>query len=208
MNTQPRRTGRRPGDSGSREAILDAARARFALHGYKVATIRGIAADAGVDPALVHHFFGTKDKLFVAAMQFPLDPAELLPQVLAGGRDEIGERVVRLFLNVWDSPVGAAGVALLRSAVNNQWTARLLREFLTTRVLRRVVGTLDLPQAERDARGGLAASQLIGVVMARYVLRIEPLASASPEEVVAAVGPTVQRYLTGPVDLPGAAATP
>jgi hypothetical protein len=95
-----------------------------------------------------------------------------------------------------------AGLALVRSAVGNEWTAKLLREFLVTQVLRRVVGTLDLSPAEREARGGLVASQLIGVVMARYVLRIEPLASASPEWLVAAIGPNVQRYLTGDVELP------
>ncbi|RZU34381.1 hypothetical protein BKA19_4145 [Blastococcus saxobsidens] len=95
-----------------------------------------------------------------------------------------------------------AALALVRSAVTNEWTARLLREFLVSQILRRVVGTLGLPAAEREARGSLAASQLIGLVMARYVLRVEPLASASPESIVAAVGPTVQRYLTGDVDLP------
>ena len=90
-----------------------------------------------------------------------------------------------------------AGLALVRSAVGNEWTARLLREFLVTQVLRRVVGTLDLTAAEREARGGLVASQLIGVVMARYVLKVEPLASASPDWLVETIGPTVQRYLTG-----------
>jgi hypothetical protein len=91
----------------------------------------------------------------------------------------------------------------VRSAVTNEWTARLLREFLVSQVLRRVVGTLGLPKAEGEARGSLVASQLIGVVMARYVLRVEPLASASADELVAAIGPTVQRYLTGDVELPG-----
>ncbi len=125
--------------------------------------------------------------------------------MLAGGTADLGANVVRMLLRVWDGPGQTAGLALVRSAVSNEWTARLLREFLTARVLRLVVGTLDLPQDERDLRGGLAASQLIGVVIARYVLRVEPLASASAEEVVAAVGPSVQRYLTGPVDLPRSA---
>ena len=186
--------------------MLAAARAVFADRGYDSASIRVIASAAGVDPALVHHYFGSKEKLFLAAVQAPADPDDLLPEVLAGGTADLGANVVRMLLRVWDGPAQAGGLALVRSAVSNEWTARLLREFLTTRVLRRVVSTLDAPQAERDARGGLAASQLIGVVMARYVLRVEPLASASPEEVVAAVGPTVQRYLTGPVDLPGSGA--
>jgi AcrR family transcriptional regulator len=150
----------------------------------------------------VHHYFGSKDQLFLAAIEAPADPADLLPEVLAAGRDQLGAAVVRLLLKVWDGPMRPAGLALVRSAVGNEWTAKLLREFLVTQVLRRVVGTLDLSPAEREARGGLVASQLIGVVMARYVLKVEPLASAAPDWVVAAVGPNVQRYLTGDVALP------
>ena len=187
--------------------MLAAARTAFAERGFDGASIRVIAADAGVDPALVHHYFGSKDKLFLAAIEAPADPEELLPQALAGGRDELGANVVRLLLQVWDGPARTAGLALVRSAVNNEWTARLLREFLVAQVLRRVVGTLGLPKAEGEARGSLVASQLVGVVMARYVLQLEPLASASPEELVAAIGPTVQRYLTGDIVLPGGAAT-
>jgi AcrR family transcriptional regulator len=187
--------------------VLAAARTAFAERGFDGASIRVIAADAGVDPALVHHYFGSKDKLFLAAIEAPADPDELLPEVLAGGTDDLGANVVRLLLRVWDGPGRAAGLALVRSAVSNEWTARLLREFLVAQVLRRVVGTLDLPAAEGEARGSLVASQLIGVVMTRYVLQVEPLASASPDELVAAIGPTIQRYLTGDVDLPGRAAT-
>jgi AcrR family transcriptional regulator len=183
--------------------VLAAARTAFAERGFDGASIRVIAADAGVDPALVHHYFGSKDKLFLAAVQAPVDPEELLPEALAGGPDELGANVVRLLVRVWDGPARTAGLALIRSAVSNEWTARLLREFLVAQVLRRVVGTLDLPPAEREARGALVASQLIGVVMTRYVLQVEPLASASPDELVAAIGPTLQRYLTGTVELPG-----
>ncbi|MDG4796602.1 TetR family transcriptional regulator [Micromonospora sp. WMMD1082] len=196
-----RRTGRRPGKPGTREAILDAARAAFAERGFDASTIRAIAASAGVDPALVHHYFGSKDQLFLAAMRAPVDPRELLPAVLTGDRDGLGERLVRAFLTVWDSPAGTAGVALLRSAVSNEWTARLLREFLTTQVLRRVLDHLDVDPAELPLRGALVASQLIGLGMMRHVIRLEPVASATPETLVAAIGPTVQRYLTGP--LPG-----
>jgi AcrR family transcriptional regulator len=183
--------------------VLAAARTAFAERGFDGATIRAIATAAGVDPALVHHYFGTKDKLFLAAIEAPADPAEFLSEALAGGREQLGENVVRLLLRVWDGPVRPAGLALVRSAVGNEWTARLLREFLVSQVLRRVVGTLDLPPAEAQARGALVASQLIGVVMTRYVLRLEPIASAPPAELVAALGPTVQRYLTGDVALPG-----
>jgi AcrR family transcriptional regulator len=150
----------------------------------------------------VHHYFGTKDQLFLAAMAAPVDPADLLPQVLAAGRDELGGAVLRLLLNIWDGPMQPAGLALVRSAVASEWGARLLREFLMTQVLRRVVGTLDLTAAEREARGALVASQLVGLVITRYVLKVEPLASASSESLVAAIGPTVQRYLTGDIPLP------
>ncbi|WP_431974682.1 TetR family transcriptional regulator [Micromonospora haikouensis] len=192
-----RRTGRRPGNPGTREAILDAARAAFAQRGFDAASIRSIAAAAGVDPALVHHYFGGKDQLFLAAMGAPLDPGELLPRVLAGDPDGVGERLVRTFLGVWDSPAGVAAVALLRSAVSNEWTARLLREFLVTQVLRRVLHHLDVDPAELPLRGSLVASQLVGLALMRHVVRLEPVASAPPETLVAAVGPTVQRYLRG-----------
>jgi len=150
----------------------------------------------------VHHYFGNKDKLFLAAIQAPANPADLLPEVLAGGRDELGRNVVRLLLRVWDGPMQPAALALVRSAVGNEWTAKLLREFLVTQVLRRVVGTLDMPAREREIRGALAASQLIGLVMGRYVLKLEPLASAQPAWLVQEIGPNVQRYLTGDVELP------
>jgi AcrR family transcriptional regulator len=197
-----RPTGRRPGNPDTREAVLAAARAAFAEKGYDGATIRGIAAAAGVDPALVHHYFGNKDKLFLAAVEAPADPEDLLPEVLAGGPEDLGRNLLRMFLRVWDGPARPAGLALVRSAVGSEWTAKLLREFLVARVLRRVVGTLDLPQAERDARGALVGSQLIGLVMARYVLKLEPIASAPAAELVEAVAPTLQRYLTGDVVLP------
>ncbi|WP_076468275.1 TetR family transcriptional regulator [Micromonospora avicenniae] len=192
-----RRTGRRPGNPDTREAILSAARSAFAERGFAAASIRTIAAAAGVDPALVHHYFGSKDQLFLAAMQAPVDPRELLPGVLAGDRDGIGERLVRTFLGVWDSPAGTAGVALMRSAVSNEWTARLLREFVVTQVLRRVLEHLDIDPAELPLRGSLVATQLVGLAMMRYVIRLEPVASADPATLVAAVGPTVQRYLVG-----------
>ncbi|SOC47315.1 transcriptional regulator, TetR family [Blastococcus aggregatus] len=183
--------------------MLAAARAAFAERGFDGATIRGIATAAGVDPALVHHYFGSKDQLFLAAIEAPADPAELLPELLAGGPDRLGEGVVRTLLTVWDGPGQAAGLALVRSAIGNEWGARLLREFLATQVLRRVIRSLDHPPAEAELRAALAASQLVGLVVGRYVLKIEPLASAAPEWLVAAVGPTVQRYLTGEVALPG-----
>ncbi|MGC4895935.1 TetR family transcriptional regulator [Micromonospora sp. DT31] len=196
----PPRSGRRPGNPDTREAILAAARAAFADRGFDAASVRAIAAAAAVDPALVHHYFGTKEDLFRAAMAFPADPGRLLPEVLAGEPDRVGERLVRVFLTVWDSPAGAAGVALLRSAVSNDWTARLFREFLVTQVLRRVLDHLGVDPAQRPLRGGLVATQLAGLGMMRYVIRLDGVAAADPATLVAAVGPTVQRYLTGDLD--------
>ena len=183
--------------------MLAAARAAFAERGYDGASIRAIATAAGVDPALVHHYFGTKDALFLAAVEAPADPDDFLPAVLAAPPEALGAAVVRMVLHVWDGPARPGILALVRSAVNHEWSARLLREFVLARIIRRVIGTLDMPVAEREARGALVASQLIGLVMTRYVLKLEPLASAGPDDVVAAVGPTVQRYLTGEVVLPG-----
>jgi len=183
--------------------VLAAARAAFAERGYDGTSIRSIAAAAGVDPALVHHYFGTKDALFLAAVQAPADPDEFLPEVLAAPPDQLGAAVVRTVLRVWDGPGRPAVLALVRSAVTHEWSARLVREFVLSRIIRRVVGSLEMPLEEREARGALVASQIAGLVVTRYVLRLEPLASAPAEEVVAAVAPTVQRYLTGEVALPG-----
>jgi AcrR family transcriptional regulator len=192
-----RRSGRRPGNPDTREAILHAARQAFAERGYDAASIRSIATAAGVDPALVHHYFGTKDQLFLATMNAPADPAELLPDVLDADPEQVGERFVRMFLGLWDSSAGTVGLALLRSAVSNEWTARLMREFLVTQVLRRLAAGLRLHPAEAPLRTGLVAAQMAGLVMVRYVVKLEPLASAPAELVVAAVAPTIQRYLTG-----------
>ena len=194
-----RRTGRRPGNPDTREAILTAARQTFGERGFDQASVRAIAAAAGVDPALVHHYFGTKDNLFLAAMNAPVDPAELLPQAFAGGREEVGQRLVRLVLGVWDSPAGVAALALLRSALSNDWTARLMREFVTTQIVRRVLGQLDLDPAELPLRTALVVSQMAGLLVTRYVLRLAPLSTMAADEVAAAVGPTIQRYLTGTV---------
>ena len=150
----------------------------------------------------MHHYFGSKDKLFLAAVDAPADPDDLLPEVLAADRAVLGAAVVRMALHVWDGPARPAGLALLRSAVSNEWTAKLLREFLVSRVLRKVVSTLGFDPDVRAARASLVASQLIGLVMTRYVLRLEPLASASHDSIVAAIGPNVQRYLTGDIELP------
>jgi AcrR family transcriptional regulator len=192
------RTGRRPGKPATREAILAAASAAFAERGFDRASIRGIAAAAGVDPALVHHYFGTKDNLFLASIEAPVDPRELLPFIVEGGLDEVGERLVQAVLRVWGDPVSQPRLAaIVRSALQHEPAARLLREFFATQILRPVLAELDLPLDEAPLRGSLVASQMMGLALARYVLRLEPLASTPPDQVVAFVGPTIQRYLTG-----------
>jgi AcrR family transcriptional regulator len=196
------RTGRRPGNQDTREAILAAAREAFAERGYDGASIRTIATGAGVDPALVHHYFGAKDQLFLAAMQLPVDPAVVLPQVLAGGPDGVGERLIRTFLGVWDSPAGATAAALIRSMLSHDWSARMVREFMTRQILRRVTRELGLDPAEAPLRTSLVASQILGLAMTRYIVKLEPIASAPVETLVAEIGPTVQRYLTGPLGKP------
>ncbi len=190
------RTGRRPGGTDTREAILSAARKAFARGGFDGATVRGIAGDAGVDPALVHHFFGTKQALFVAAMEFPVDVGAILPALLARGVDGLGERLVRLLLSVWESE-RSPFIALIRGAVSHEESAALLREFISRELLGRVAAAAEADRPE--LRATLIGSQLIGLAMARYIIRIEPLASADAATVVAAVAPTVQRYLTGPL---------
>jgi AcrR family transcriptional regulator len=193
------RTGRRPGNQDTREAILAAARKAFAERGYDGTSIRQIATEAKVDPALVHHYFGAKEQLFLEIMQMPVDPARFVPQLVAGGAEGIGERIVRTFLSVWDSPAGASLAALMRSALSHDWSARMFREFLTSQVLRRVAKALDLDPAEAPLRTSLVASQMAGLGLTRYIIKIEPLASTPAEVLVAAVGPTVQRYLTEPL---------
>jgi AcrR family transcriptional regulator len=191
------RQGRRPGNPDTKRTILDAAREAFAERGFDGASIRQIATGAGVDPALVHHYFGTKDQLFRATLKVPIDPGEVLPQILTGKRDEIGVRLVTTFLRVWDSPAGTALAAIFRSAMTRDATVRLMREFLITQILRRVVAHLDLDPAEAPLRMSLVATQMAGLGIMRYIVKLEPLASAPHEVVVAAVAPTVQRYLTG-----------
>jgi AcrR family transcriptional regulator len=194
------RTGRRPGNQDTREAILAAARHAFAERGYDKASIRQIATGAGVDPALVHHYFGAKDQLFLAAMEAPIDPGKAIEEVVSGGLDGIGERLVRMFLTVWDSPAGTPAAALIRSAVSHDWSARMLREFITSQILRRIIGGLDLDPKEGPLRATLVGSQLMGLIMARYIIKVEPIAGVPRETLVAAVGPTIQRYLSGPLD--------
>lgn len=194
MATGRRRTGRRPGPTETREAIIGAAIKRFACDGYEKTTLRSIARDAGCDAALIVHFFGTKAGLFVAVARDAQAEREAeLHELIDDGLDGLGERVVRQYVEYWDR-TGERNVmlALLRSALDDAATADLLREEMLHGVLEQAALALDLDEPTR--RSALVASQLIGVGIARYVLRLEPLTSASADEVVQTVGPIVQRY--------------
>ena len=200
---QPQRGGRRPGESGTREAILAAARGAFAELGYDRATIRGIAAGAGVDPALVLHYFGSKEQLFGDALQIPVEPGQVLRRVMDQRVDDMGSAIVRTFLEAWEPEESRSPlVAMVRSAMTNETAMALVREYLGRRVFGPITQVLAAPDAE--LRATLMGSQFIGLAIMRYIARIEPLASASVEQLVAAVGPTMQRYLTGDLalDLP------
>ena len=190
--------GRRPGGPDTRGQILDAARKSFADKGFGGTTIRAVAAEAGVDPALVHHYFGSKDDLFLAALEIPVDPRRLVPAVFEAGVAGAWERLLRLFLSVWDDPhTRLPLLALLRASLSEEGPESLLQQGILRMVLTPLRAAL--PSAEADRRVQLVLSQLVGLVVTRYLLAVEPLASMPAEEVVAAVAQTLQRYLDGPL---------
>ena len=198
MSSRSRPRGRRPGASDTRARILAAARERFAASGYDRTRIRDVAADADVDPALVHYFFKSKDGLFAAAMQLPLRPADVLPPVLADGLPGLGERIVRRLLSVWDDPANRnALLATVQGASAHPGAAAALREFVRREVVGRVAGVIEADRPQ--LRANLVASQVVGLLGARYVVRVEPLASMDAEALVPLIGPTLQRYLDGPL---------
>jgi AcrR family transcriptional regulator len=203
MSPARSRTGRRSGDSGTREAILESARRQFADHGYDGATIRAIAAGAGVDPALVHHFYGDKERLFAAAVQLPIVPSEVITAALADSARPTGvtagQHMVASALALWESDVLVGPFqGLLRSALTSEQAARMLREFLTEAILAPVASLADdTDPGGTQFRASLVASQMLGLALARYVLKFGPVAGASREELAAAIGPNIDRYLTG-----------
>ena len=192
--------GRRPGSPDTRAAILAAARAAFAAQGYAGASVRGIAATAGVDAALVHHYFGTKDDLFLAALEVRIDPREALAPVVAGGVDGAGERIMRVFLSVWDDEQARLPLLALVRGVFEPGGPQLLRDGFVRMVLGPVGVALGIDQPDR--RMALVGSQLAGLVLVRYVVGVEPVASASPDDLVATYGPVLQGYLSGPLPDP------
>lgn len=191
------RRGRRPGAPDTRAGILAAARAQFAVQGFTRTTIRGVAREAEVDPALVHHYFGSKDDLFVAALELPIDPRAVIGPALAGGIDGAAERLLAAFLSVWDDPELQAGLLVAVSQVMEPEGQRMLREGYLTAVIVPAAAVLGLDDPER--RMALVASQVIGLIVARYVVGIEPLASMPAADVVTAIAPTIQRYFEEPL---------
>ncbi|MFE2554262.1 TetR family transcriptional regulator [Streptomyces sp. NPDC059355] len=202
--TEPAKPRRGPGrprhdeaeeGPGTQERIRLAAREVFAERGYDKTSVRGIAKVAGVDPALVHHYFGSKDDLFAAAIEVTMEPALGVPAIVGEGPEGIGERLARYFLGIWENPASRAPLlAVIRSALTHEAAAAVLRRLVLRRVLERVAADLDVP--DPTFRAELAASHMIGIALLRYVVRVEPLASADPEDIVTLVAPTLQRYLT------------
>jgi AcrR family transcriptional regulator len=193
--TDPKRRGRRPAGEDTKAALLAAAREVFTEQGFDGATVRGIAARAEVDPAMVNHWFGGKQGLFAAAVELPVTPEFIHERVFAAGpTSELAARVVRTFVTTWDNTAGGGFAALMRSAATQESAAQMLREFITV-MFGGALRELDVDQP--DLRLGLFGSQLAGLGLARYVLRLEPIASADVDTLVATIAPTLQHYLTG-----------
>jgi AcrR family transcriptional regulator len=187
--------GRRPGHAATREQILTAARTLFAQHGYTRTTVRAIAAEAGVNPALVHYFFGSKERVFVAALELPATPAEILPALLSGPRDQFGARIAAMATALWRDPATRAPLlALLRSSVESEQAAGMLREFFSAAVIERAAKALGVPRFRLAA----AMGQAIGLMLFRYTLAVEPLASADEAQLTEQLAAMIQHTLDRP----------
>lgn len=192
----PKRRGRPPGSSDTRDRILVNARKLFARNGIDKTSIRSIAAAAGVDSALVHHYFGTKQQLFVAAIRIPVDPMVVLGPVREAPVEELGRLIPSLLLPLWDSEMGAGLVATLRSLLAGS-DVSLIRSFLEEVITAEVAPRVDNPPGTGRLRVQFVASQLVGVVVARYIIGLEPFASLPAEQIADTIAPNLQRYLTG-----------
>ena len=197
MTSPSAKRGRRPGAPDTRAAILTAARSRFAEHGFAGTTIRAVAGDAGVDAALVHHYFGSKDDLFLAALELPVDPRQVLLPAVAPGLDGVAERLLRAFLSAWDDPELQPRLVAVVRGVMDPAGSKLITEGFLPVVLQPVGLALGVDRPE--LRMPLVASQVFGLILMRYVLRVEPLASLPPDQLVATYAPTLQRYLADPL---------
>jgi AcrR family transcriptional regulator len=193
-----RPTGRRTGDSGSREAILAAARDQFAAKGFDGASLRAIAAAAGVDTGLIRHFYGNKDNLFAATQYIPETIIKQIMTALAGDAEHVGRRTVDTYLALWEDPATAEPIlAIARSAISSDRAADRLRAILGATLFRQALN--NLPADHAEVRAALAGAHLMGVALARYVVRLEPLANLDRDALVALCAPAIQRYLTEPL---------
>lgn len=192
-----KRTGRRSGSPDTRSEILDAAKRVFGEMGYDRATIRGIATEAGVDPSLIYHYFGTKDQLFAASVDIPMPAAEALRSVFSEDPEELGRRLAETFFFVWEQEAARASLlGILRSAMGGEdQAAEAFRQFLTTSVLEEIAPLIGGENPR--LRALLMASQLVGVAMTRYVMRLEPIASTPVEDIIELVAPRIQSYAVG-----------
>jgi len=197
VNQREPRVGRRPGNQDTRGQIITAARHAFAAKGFAGASMRAIAAEAGVDAALIHHYFENKQQLFLATVALPLDMPQKLENIAVGDRDGMGERLVRTVLGVWDSDLQPSLVAAVRTTLTDPALTKSVGEFLALEIIGHLLHRDDLPAEEANRRAGLAASQILGLVMGRYVLQLPFLVGRRTEDLVIEVGPTVQRYLEG-----------
>ncbi len=197
---QRRRPGRPAGASDTRERILDSARELFARNGIDKTSIRAVAAAAGVDPALVHHYYGTKQQLFAAAIHVPINPMDVIGPIRETPVAEIGYTLPKLLLPLWDSEAGKGFIATIRSLLAGSEVS-LLRSFLQEVIAAEVGPRVDNPPGSGRIRVQFVASQLVGVVMARYILELDPFKSLPVDQIAETIGPNLQRYLTG--DLPG-----
>jgi AcrR family transcriptional regulator len=188
------RTGRRPGTPDTRDAILVTARRRFASRGYDATSLRSIAAEAAVDPALVVHYFGTKEELFAAATGLPGGLPAVFGSLAALPRRDFVQALVRSYLQLVDSDQSRNAIlALVRSAVSSEKAATMLREFLTAELLPVIARLAGHEQAR--LRASLVVAHLIGIAVLRHVLRVEPVARATPDEIVALAAPAIEQYL-------------
>lgn len=194
-----KRRGRRAAGEDTRAALVAAAREVFVEKGYDGATVRAIAAKAGVDAAMVNHWFGGKEGLFAqAVLQLPFDPAEILKRLVDGPVEQAGERIIRTFVTVWDATGGGTFAALIRSVTSQQEVANALKSFFVNAIFKNLLTEIGAEQ--RELRATLCATQMVGLGIVRYVVHFEPLASADMETLVKAIAPNMQRYLTGDLD--------
>ncbi|WP_040814769.1 TetR/AcrR family transcriptional regulator [Nocardia concava] len=188
--------GRRPGSADTRATLLDTARKRFAENGYDRTSVRDIATAAGVDPALIRHYFGNKEGLFRATMGWPFEPAELAARIVDGELDGIGDRLARVFLTLWDQPESRGRLeAILRGAATHEESATLARQFIQDQLYQLVAAAL--PGNDPELRIDLAMAQLLGIAYLRYILKVEPIASESVDSLVTRIAPVISGHLLG-----------